>query len=200
MEKVYVAKWYHIILYPDWIRRLHQKPRKFLAELVKPGMTAADVGCGLGFYSLELAKMVGQNGRVLAVDFQSEMLNWAKKKASRAGFLGRVEFFRCSQDDLKISEPVDFALSMWVAHEVPDQDRFFSQIRSILKPDGRYLLAEPRFHIKKDLFEALCAKAEAEGLKKISEPKVGASFAALFAGSDRRKPAGHKQGKSIMNL
>ena len=190
MEKVYVAKWYHMILYPDWLRRLHQRPTKFLAELVKPGMTVVDIGCGLGFYALELAKMVGQNGRVLAVDFQSEMLNWAEKKARRAGVLDRVEFFRCSQDDLKISEPVDFALSMWVAHEVPDQDRFFSQIRSILKPDGRYLLAEPRFQIKKDLFEALCAQAEAEGLKKISEPKVGASFAALFAGADRRKPAG----------
>ena len=187
MGKVYVAKWYHMILYPDWLRRLHQKPKKFLGELVKPGMTAADIGCGLGFYSLELARMVGENGRVLAVDLQSEMLNWAERRAKKAGLLNRIEFIQCSQDDLNLSESVDFALSMWVAHEVPDQDRFFSQIRSILKPDGRYLLAEPRFHIKKDLFEALCAQAEATGLKKISEPGVGASFAALFAAADRRK-------------
>ncbi|HIJ67055.1 MAG TPA: class I SAM-dependent methyltransferase [Planctomycetes bacterium] len=190
MEKVYVAKWYHMILYPDWLRSLHQRPKKFLAELVKPGMTAADIGCGLGFYALELAKMVGRDGRVLAVDFQSQMLNWAKKKARRAQVLDRIKFIQCSQDDLKISEPVDFVLSMWMVHEVPDRERFFRQIRGLLKPDGKYLLAEPKFHVTKQLYDAICDEAQKAGLTKISEPRVGASFAALFAGADRRKPGG----------
>jgi len=184
LEKVYVAKWYHMILYPDWLRRLHQRPRKFLAELVKPGMTVADIGCGLGFYVRQMAEMVGQNGRVLAVDLQSEMLNRAEKKAQKAQVLDRIEFIQCSQDDLKISEPVDFALSMWMVHEVPDRHRFFKQIRNVLKPDGQYLLAEPRFHVKKELYETICNKAETAGLKKIDEPRVGASFAALFASAD----------------
>jgi len=187
LEKVYVARWYHMILYPDWLRRLHQKPKKFLTELVKPGMTVADIGCGLGFYVLEMAEMVGENGRVLAVDFQSEMLNWVKKKARKAQVLDRIKFIQCSQDDLKLSEPVDFVLSMWMVHEVPDRDRFFRQIRGLLKPDGQYLLAEPKFHVKKDLYKTICDEAETAGLKKISEPKVGASFAALFAAADRRK-------------
>jgi len=199
MEKVYVAKWYHMIFYPDWFRRLHQRPTKFLAELVKPGMTVADIGCGLGFYVRQMAEMAGQNGRVLAVDFQSEMLNWTKKKARRAGVLDRVEFVRCSQDDLKISEPVDFVLSMWMVHEVPDRERFFKQIQSLLKPEGKYLLAEPKFHVTKQLYETICDEAEKAGLTKISEPKVGASFAALFV-VDRRKPGTHKQGKALVSL
>jgi len=200
VEKVYVARWYHMILYPDWLRSLHQKPKKFLTELVRPGMTVADIGCGMGFYVRQMAEMVGQNGRVLAVDLQSEMLNWAKRRAKKAGLMNRIEFIRCSQDDLKISEPVDFVLSMWMVHEAPDRDRLFRQIRALLKPDGQYLLAEPKFHVKKDLYETICDEAESAGLKKISEPKVGASFAALFIGADRRKQAGQKQGKGVINL
>jgi len=182
IHKVHVAKWHHMILFPDWLRRLYQKPRKFLSELVKPGMTAADIGCGLGFCTVELARLVGENGEVLAVDFQPRMLDMARKKAARKGLLDRVTFIQCSQDDLKVLEPVDFALTMWVVHEVPDRDRFFKQIRDALKPDGRYLLVEPTFHIKKEEYERICDEAEAAGLRRICEPIVGLGRATLFAG------------------
>ena len=177
----FVAKWYHLLIYPDWFRRLHQRPRKFLGELVKPGMIVADIGCGLGFYTTEMACMVGEKGRVLAVDFQPEMLSFTQRKARKAAVSERVEFVQCTQDDLIVSEHVDFALSMWVAHEVPDRERFFRQIRGLLKPDGRFLLAEPKFHVRKELYKAVCDDAEEAGLKKISEPRVGGSRAALFA-------------------
>lgn len=183
-HKAHVAKWYHMIFFPDWLRRLYQKPRKLLAELVKPGMTAADIGCGLGFCSVELARLVGENGRVLAVDFQPRMLDMARKKAARKGVVNRITFIQCDQEDLKLSEPVDFALTMWVTHEVPDRDRFFKQVRDILKPDGRYLLVEPTFHIKKDEYGRICDEAEAAGLRRICEPRVALGRAALFAGPD----------------
>jgi ubiquinone/menaquinone biosynthesis C-methylase UbiE len=186
MEKVFVAKWYHLLVYPDWFRRLHQRPRRFLGELVKVGMTVADIGCGLGFYAIEMARMVGQNGRVIAIDFQADMLRVTARKARKAGVGERVEIVQCAQDDLMSSEriplgQVDFALSMWVAHEVPDRGRFFGQVRRVLMPEGRYLLAEPNFHVGKQLYRAICDDAERAGLKRISEPAVGASRAALFA-------------------
>jgi ubiquinone/menaquinone biosynthesis C-methylase UbiE len=180
MRKVFVAKWYHLLMYPDWFRRLHQRPGKFLGELVKPGMTVADIGCGLGFYTREMARMVGEKGRVIAVDFQPEMLGFTEGKVKKAKVTDRVELIQCTEDDLIVSGHVDFALSMWVAHEVPDRDRFFTQIRSILKPDGRFLLAEPNLHVGKELYKAICDDAEKAGLKKISEPRVGGSRAALF--------------------
>ena len=184
MGKVFVAKWYHLMVYPDWFRRLHQRPEKFLGRLVRPGMTTVDIGCGLGFYSLQLAEMVGENGRVLAVDFQPEMLNLAERKAKRAKVLNRIEFIQCSRDDLKLSVSADFALSMWVAHEVPDRDRFFRQIRDILKPNGQYLLAEPVFHVKDQLYKTICREAGSARLKKISELKIGLSRSALFITAD----------------
>ena len=181
MTEVFVAKWYHLLIYPDWFRRLHQRPKKFLGEFVKPGMIVADIGCGLGFYTREMAWMVGEKGRVVAVDFQPEMLGFTERKVKKATVSDRVEIVQCTQDDLIFSNQVDFALSMWVAHEVADRDRFFRQIHGILKPDGRFLLAEPKFHVRKELYKAICNDAEGEGLKKISEPRVGGSRAVLFA-------------------
>jgi ubiquinone/menaquinone biosynthesis C-methylase UbiE len=180
MTEVFVAKWYHLLIYPDWFRRLHQRPGKFLGELVKPGMTVADIGCGLGFYTREMARMVGEKGRVVAVDFQPEMLGFTERKVKKAAVSERVEMVQCTQDGLIVSKQVDFALSMWVAHEVADRDRFFRQIRGILKPEGRFLLAEPWFHVGKELYKAICDDAEGAGLEKISEPRVGGSRAALF--------------------
>ncbi len=187
MKEVFVAKWYHLLFYPDWFRRLHQRPGQFLAELVKPGMTVADIGCGLGFYTREMARMVGEKGRVIAVDFQQEMLDLTERKVKKALVSERVKMVRCTRDDLVFTNHVDFALSMWVAHEVPDRDRFFRQIRDILKPDGRFLLAEPNFHVRKELYKAICDDAERAGLKKISEPRVGGSRAALFAASSEQQ-------------
>jgi ubiquinone/menaquinone biosynthesis C-methylase UbiE len=180
MKEVFVAKWYHLLIYPDWFRRLHQRPGKFLGELVKPGMTVVDIGCGLGFYTREMARMVGEKGQVIAVDFQPEMLDLTERKVKKAAVSECVELVQCTQDDLVFSNHVDFALSMWVAHEVPDRDRFFRQIRAILKPDGRFLLAEPKFHVGNKLYATICDDAKEAGLKKISEPRVGGSRAALF--------------------
>jgi ubiquinone/menaquinone biosynthesis C-methylase UbiE len=181
MEEVFVAKWYHMVLFPAWIRRLLQKPGEFLAEFVQPGMTVADIGCGTGFYTLELARMVGEDGKVLAVDFQPEMLYFAQRNAKKAKLDGRIEYIQCDRDDLKISEPVDFALSMWMTHEVADRSRMFIQIRDILKQDGRYLIAEPWFHVSRKLYETICIEAESAELKKVTDVKVGLSTASLFA-------------------
>ena len=181
MTEVFVAKWHHLIMYPDWFRRLHQRPKKFLGELIRPGMTVADIGCGLGFYTVEMARMVGERGRVVAIDFQPKMLSFTQRKIRKAAVFERVKIVQCAQNDLAVAEHVDFALSMWVAHEVPDRDRFFRQIRNILKPTGRFLLAEPKFHVGKELYEAICRDAERVGLARISEPSVGGSRAVLFA-------------------
>jgi ubiquinone/menaquinone biosynthesis C-methylase UbiE len=180
MAKTHIAKWYHLLLYPDWFRRLHQRPNQFLGAIIEPGMITADIGCGLGFYAIEMARMVGEKGRVLAIDFQPKMLRFTERKVRKAGFSERVKIVQCSQDDLIVSMEVDFALSMWVAHEVQDRCRFFRQIRKMLKPNGRYLLAEPRLHVGRDLYSTICNDAEEVGLERISEPAVGGSWATLF--------------------
>src|SRR3954452_16096368 len=53
-----------------------------VALKIKPGDTVCDMGCGNGFYSLKIAKLVGERGRVIAVDIQREMLEMLKERAA----------------------------------------------------------------------------------------------------------------------
>ena len=179
-KKAHVAQWYHMIFYPGWLRLWLEKPQRFLAELVRPGMSAADIGCGLGFYTRYLAQMVGDTGLVYAVDMQESMLNFARRKIRRAGLTDRVEFLQCAENDIKLSQPLDFALTMHVVHEVPDRSRFLEQIRSVLKPQGYYLMCEPKGHCSRELFESILNDATAAGLKKIDSPSIPMGRTALF--------------------
>jgi ubiquinone/menaquinone biosynthesis C-methylase UbiE len=181
MEARPVARWYHLIWYPDWVRRIVEKRQRWLPELVEAGMVVADVGCGLGGYSVEMAKLVGERGRVLAVDFQPEMLKFTERKAKKAGLLNRITTVQCAEDDIKVLQPVDFVLTMFMTHEVRDRPGLFRQIRSILKPSGRYLLAEPKFHVKRSLYETICRDVQSAGFEKIGQPRIGSARTALFS-------------------
>ena len=56
------------------IRRWFQNPQKILSPYIKEGMTVLDIGCGPGFFSVEIAHLVGKTGRVIAADLQEGML------------------------------------------------------------------------------------------------------------------------------
>ncbi len=179
-ENTHVAKWYHMIFYPDCLRQWLEKPHRVLADLVQPAMTVADIGCGLGFYSKLLAQMVGESGNVYAVDLQESMLNFTRRKIQKAGLTERVEFIQCTQNDIKLQQPIDFALTMFVVHEVPDRSGFLKQIRDILKPQGRYLMVEPKGHCSADLFKTIQNEAKAAGLEIINEPAIPFSHTSLL--------------------
>ena len=179
-EDAHVAQWYHMIFYPDWLRRWLEKPHRFLGDLVRSGMTVADIGCGLGFYTRLLAKMVEENGYVYAVDLQESMLNFAQRKIRRAGLTERVEFIQCTQNNINLTTALDFALTMHVVHEVPDRSGFLKQIRDLLKPQGQYLMVEPKGHCSAELFKTIQNEAKAAGLEKINEPAIRFGHTSLF--------------------
>ena len=77
--------------------------------------------------------------------------------------------------------PADFILAFWMAHEVPDQKRFFSQVRSLLKPSGRFLIAEPWFHVSQREFQESIQAAESAGLALAGSPKIRLSRTALLS-------------------
>ncbi|MDD5774075.1 MAG: methyltransferase domain-containing protein, partial [bacterium] len=62
------------------LRRWMQDPKKILSPYVKEGMTVLDIGCGPGFFSIDIARMVGKSGRVIASDLQEEMLQKLRDK------------------------------------------------------------------------------------------------------------------------
>jgi len=176
----HVCPWWLGYALASPLRRWFQDPRKILAPFVKEGMTAMDVGCGMGFFTLEMARLVGEEGRVIAVDLQEKMLAGLRKRAMKQGLDDRIQTRLCGPDHLGVLDMVDFALSFAVAHEVPDTGSFFRQIASVLKPGGSLLLVEPKFHVSEEQFRALVGDAVAAGLKLTGDTGLGVGRNALF--------------------
>ena len=155
----------------NWFRRLIQHPKKIAGEYIKNGDTVLDMGCGPGYFSIDLAKMVGETGKVFAVDLQESMLIKVKKKAARHGVLDRMEFHQCNALRIGLNQKANFILAYYMIHETPDPKAFLSELRDILKPGGRLLVVEPKMHVSPSAFESMVKDAESAGLKTIDFPK-----------------------------
>lgn len=133
----------------DWLvrpdRQQTEQPDRLLDALgIKPGDTVADVGAGVGYFSLRLAQRVGPEGRVLAIDIQKEMLAMLAKNQRRAG-LRNIRRILSTVTDPKLPEgEVDLVLMVDVYHEFSHPVEMLDGIRRSLKPDGRVVFVEYR--------------------------------------------------------
>ena len=176
-----VCPWWGGFFIDNWVRRLIHDPEKILSPYVKRGMTVVDIGCGMGIFSIGMTKLVGPEGRVISIDVQQKMLDHLMKRARRAGVADRITPVKTAGDRIGIAEKADFVLTFYMVHEVPDEVGFLSEIASILKPGGQYLLVEPPLHVSKDGFATTVETARRVGLEPVSEPRIRASYAALFS-------------------
>jgi ubiquinone/menaquinone biosynthesis C-methylase UbiE len=111
---------------------------------LKPGDTVCDLGCGNGFYALKIAPLVGEKGRVIAVDIQREMLELLKDRAGDEK-IRNIETVLGTVVDPKLPEAsVDLVLLVDVYHEFSNPEEMLAAIRKSLKPTGRVALAEFR--------------------------------------------------------
>ena len=154
------------------IRRWVQNPEKILRSYVEKGMTILDVGCGPGFFSIDMAKMVGESGRVIAADLQEGMLQKLRNKIQGTELEKRVTLHKCDEKEIGISELVDFILLFYMVHEVPDVEGLFSEIERILKPKGLVFVVEPPLHVSKKAFEKIVQKANDTGLTVFERPHI----------------------------
>lgn len=153
-------------------RRWLQNPRKILNPYIEEGMTVLDLGCGPGFFSIDIAKMVGKSGRVIASDLQEGMLLKLRDKIEGTELEERIILHKCEKNRIGWSEKVDFALAFYVVHETPDQGEFFRELASILQPSGEVLLVEPPFHVSKSAFLETIRNAQDAGFKPAEGSKV----------------------------
>ncbi|MFH1824110.1 MAG: class I SAM-dependent methyltransferase [Candidatus Firestonebacteria bacterium] len=154
------------------IRRFFQNPQKILKSYVKSGMTVLDVGCGPGFFSIEMARMVGPSGQVIAVDLQEGMLQKLRNKIKGTEDEKRIKLHKCEENKIGIYEKVDLILAFYMIHEISNQDIFFREIHSMLNPDGRFFIVEPKFHVSKKAFEETINIATKIGFEIIEKPRV----------------------------
>jgi ubiquinone/menaquinone biosynthesis C-methylase UbiE len=175
-----VCPWWLCYSFDNPLRRLFHNPERLLNPYVKSGMTVVDIGCGMGYFTIGLARLVGHEGMVIAVDLQQQMLDALERRARRVGIAGRIVLHRCNQESLGVKEPADFALAFWMAHEVPDASRFFGEIFTFLKTGGRLLLVEPKVHVTRNGLEGTLTVCRDVGFRILEEPKMALSRAFLL--------------------
>ena len=154
------------------LRKWFQNPKKILSNYVKEGRVVLDVGCGPGLFSIEMAAMVGKTGKVIAADLQEGMLKKVKNKVRGKEIERLIKLHKCEENKIGISEKVDFVLAFYMVHEVLNQREFFNEIKSILKPNGKVLIIEPKFHVSKKAFEDTINIAKEAKLKPVKMEKI----------------------------
>jgi ubiquinone/menaquinone biosynthesis C-methylase UbiE len=180
MSDHHVCPWWLAYTFDNPLRRLIHNPKDIFSDYVKEGMTVMDIGCGMGYFTIGLAEIVGDAGKVIAVDLQEEMLAIMLKRAARKGVAQRIIPHRAEPDSINNSTPVDFILAFWMVHETPDPEKFFAEIVSILKPTGKIVYTEPAFHVSDKQYRRILSAAQKSGLKKSHDLKIAFSRATLL--------------------
>jgi ubiquinone/menaquinone biosynthesis C-methylase UbiE len=172
----------YILINP--LRKLFENPNKILGPYVREGMIVFEPGCGMGYFTLPLARMTGPTGRIIAADIQPKMLSTLRRRAQKAGLSDRIELRLIQENGLGASDlsgKVDFAVALHMVHEVPDQTSFFTEIRQSLKQGGKLLFVEPKGHVSRDQFAASVKIAESAGFVSEDLPgKMGDRVALLM--------------------
>ena len=133
----------------DWLNRAEREktemPDRLLDALeIKPGMTVADVGAGIGYFSWRIARRVGAAGRVLAVEIQPEMLERLGAEMKKRDIRNVRSILGTPVDPNLPARKVDLALMVDVYHEFRHPEAMVARIRASLKDDGRMVLVEYR--------------------------------------------------------
>ena len=139
------------------LRRRAQDPHYILAPHVREGMTVLEPGPGMGFFTVELARLVGPSGRVVAVDVQPKMIAKLKQRLAKSGLADRVDARVSPGESMGLADSwstVDFTAAFYVVHEFPDHEQFFAEVAEASKPGAGVLVAEPKGHVKAAAFEA----------------------------------------------
>lgn len=162
------------------LRKLLHNPTRIFAEYLQEGMTALDMGCGLGHFSLGMARIIGKRGKVISVDLQQGMLEEVLRRARRKGLSDIITIFQCEKNRIGWKEEVDFINCFWMIHETPDPVSTFAQLAALLKRGGILFLADPKLHVAEEEFRQLLFLAENNNLKLIKQPKIVMSYSAVF--------------------
>src|SRR4029453_17833163 len=133
----------------EWLTRDNREQQErcslMLANLgVKPGIAICDMGCGNGFYTLQLAKMTGESGHVYGIDIQPEMLKMLNDRADAAGVRNISPILGTFTDPRLPKGKIDMILLVDVYHEFSHPEQMLAAMRQSLAPDGVCVLVEFR--------------------------------------------------------
>jgi ubiquinone/menaquinone biosynthesis C-methylase UbiE len=176
----HVCPWWACYLFDNPVRKLFHDPYEMFSSYVKQGFTVIDIGPGMGYFSIPLLKLVGKDGKVIAVDIQEKMLAVLRRRAVKAGVDANLITHLSQPDDFGLKKKADFILVFWMLHEVVDQIKFLKDVKKLMKHTARVLIVEPRLHVTKTAFDRVIRLAEKSGLKVAAYPPISLSQAILL--------------------
>ena len=133
----------------EWLirdeREREERCSLMLANLgVKPGMTICDMGCGNGYHTLQMAKMTGEQGMVVGVDVQPEMLGFLRERMEKQGIENVIPILGGYHNPHLPPATIDLVLLVDVYHEFSYPQQMLASMRASLKPNGVVVLVEYR--------------------------------------------------------
>jgi ubiquinone/menaquinone biosynthesis C-methylase UbiE len=132
----------------DPARDAYQKPHEVIEALaINPGEIVADIGSGSGYFTLRMARHVGEKGHVYGVDVNADMIRHLNERIRDAGVLN-VSTILARPDDPLLPQPVDRFIIVDVWHHVDDQPKYLEMMKKHLRPGGQVVMID--FH-KRDL-------------------------------------------------
>ncbi len=178
-----VCPWWLCFTFDNPLRKLIHDPKAILSPYVRTGFHAIDIGAGMGYFTIPLAKLVGPSGCVTAVDVQRRMLDVLTRRARKSG-VENIRTHLAGCESIGNHDKADFVLAFWMFHEVPDQGRFLLDISRLLKPEGLFLLVEPVIHVPEKYFLNTVATAKEKGFVVKDIPEIRMSHSALLSRND----------------
>jgi ubiquinone/menaquinone biosynthesis C-methylase UbiE len=133
----------------NWLMRENRESEEHCTQMLgalklKAGQTVVDMGCGNGFYTVPLSKLVGKEGRVLAVDVQPEMLTLLRANLRKQNITNVRPLLGELWNPRLPDGEVDVILLVDVYHEFSHPVHMLAAMHKSLKPGGRLALVEFR--------------------------------------------------------
>lgn len=133
----------------DWLerpeRQLEEDPERAIDLIgLKPGMMVGDVGAGVGYFTLRMAKRVAPTGKVYANDVQPGMLRRLRQRAAAEGITNIETILGTETDPRLPANTLDLIIMVDVYHEFSRPQEMLQALKTALKPDGRLILLEYR--------------------------------------------------------
>lgn len=154
------------------LRFFLQNPEKILKRYIKSGMTVLDLGCGTGYFTLEIAKLLDNKGKVIASDVQKGMLEILKQKLRNSEVHKQIQIYNGQENTLGLTEKVDFIFAFYSFHEMKYIDNIICELTKIVKPETKILISEQKFHVSKNTFKTIIQKMENSGFEICERPKI----------------------------
>jgi ubiquinone/menaquinone biosynthesis C-methylase UbiE len=135
-------------------------------------MIVLDLGCGTGYFTLEMAKLLDKQGKVIASDVQKGMLDVLEKKLKNSELEKQIQIHNNQENSLNLTEKVDFIFAFYAFHEMKYIDSIINELQKTLKPETRIFISEQKFHVSKYTFNAIIKKMENIGFEICKRPRI----------------------------